>query len=231
MYGPGIDWAGSLVEQASGTRLDEYFRKHLLQPLGIDETEISFFPVKEGLGDRMPDLNPKDPRGVGLMAGMGRNVHGEDGLTTCFGGQGAYASCEAYISILHSILSNDGKLLRKETVNAMFSPQLEPVPLEALAAVLEGPIGIYFNNGTSGKDSDFGLGGLLVGQDEADAGLGKGSVVWGGGVSNIWHLDRANGICGFASQQLGYPPDSDKAHGRKGIIRRELKRRLSPKSS
>ena len=228
MYGPSIDWAGYVVEQASGVALDEYFRTHLLGPVGVSATELSFMPVKEGLSERMSDVNPKDPKGEGLMAGMGQNVHGEDGVAACFGGQGGYATSQAYVAVLQSILSNDGRILQKETVNSMFQSQLEPLARKALEIQLAGPYGPFFNLGTSGIDCDFGLGGLLVGQDEPDAGLGKGSLAWGGGVNTIWHLDNTNGICGFVSQQFGIPAQNmQKVLELKNVARRELKRELS----
>ena len=34
-YGIGIDWAGQMVEAASGQRLGEYLRQHVLDPLGM----------------------------------------------------------------------------------------------------------------------------------------------------------------------------------------------------
>src|SRR6185369_7944799 len=37
-YGTGLDWAGRIVEQVSGDSLDVYFRKHILDPLGMNDT-------------------------------------------------------------------------------------------------------------------------------------------------------------------------------------------------
>lgn len=38
MYGTNIDWVGRLVEKISGMNLEEYFRQHISEPLGIDST-------------------------------------------------------------------------------------------------------------------------------------------------------------------------------------------------
>jgi CubicO group peptidase (beta-lactamase class C family) len=88
MYGNGIYWVGLLVERATGMKLDEYSRKHVFGRVGISDSDISFFPVREGLGDRMPDLNPKDPKGLGLSAAMGPSLH-DDVPGECYGGGGA----------------------------------------------------------------------------------------------------------------------------------------------
>ena len=37
-YGTSIDWVGRIVEAISGEPLDVYFRKHILDPLGMNDT-------------------------------------------------------------------------------------------------------------------------------------------------------------------------------------------------
>ena len=37
-YGTSIDWVGRIVEAISGETLDVYFRKHILDPLGMNDT-------------------------------------------------------------------------------------------------------------------------------------------------------------------------------------------------
>src|SRR3954468_17022093 len=44
-YGINIDWAGRLVEAASGMSLDAYFREHIFGPLGMSDT--GFVPTPE----------------------------------------------------------------------------------------------------------------------------------------------------------------------------------------
>ena len=46
------------------------------------------------------------------------------GSTDCFGGHGGFGGMEDYLKVLRSILANDGKLLKPETVELMFQPQL-----------------------------------------------------------------------------------------------------------
>lgn len=223
MYGTGIDWAGRLVEKVTETRLDEYFQKHIFAPLRVPATEISFFPVQEGLGARMPDLNPNDRQGLGLSSAMGNNVH--KNVRGCFGGQGGYASSEAYIAVLQSLLLDDGRLLSKAARDSMFQPQLEKKAKESLLAALKGPWAPWFDMNTCGPARDYGLGGLLVEEDE-DCGMGRHTITWGGGCNSAWFIDPVNGVCGFLSLQLGLPPDTEKALELKGHFRRELKNQM-----
>ncbi|KAL1701059.1 beta-lactamase/transpeptidase-like protein [Schizophyllum commune] len=202
MYGCGIDMAAFLVERASGQRLDAYLRERVFAPVGVPPSDISFFPVREGLAARMPDRNPEDPEGKGLASVVGIDM--DDGGDVCYGGHGAYATARAYVAVLESILKNDGRVLGKEMVQEMFRPQLSGKAEAALQIALAGPEGFGF--GTSGKNRNWGLGGLRVGED-GDGGLGEGALIWGGGCTTVWFIDPKNGVCGFASPVLHMPTD------------------------
>src|SRR6516162_8994840 len=45
-YGTNIDWVGRIVEAISGERLDVYFRKHILGPLGMADTGFVVSPAQ-----------------------------------------------------------------------------------------------------------------------------------------------------------------------------------------
>ena len=64
MYGPGLDWAGRIVERVTGGTLGERMQQRIFSPLGI--TDAQFYPVtREDLRARLVDLNPCGPRGPG----------------------------------------------------------------------------------------------------------------------------------------------------------------------
>ena len=224
-YGASLDVAGHLVEQASGLKLDEYIRKNLLQPIGIDLQEVSFFPMKEGLSDRMPECNPKDPHGRGYSSVGGHTDLFMDGDDNCYGGHGGYATARAYVAILHSIVSNDGKLLKSESVAEVFKPQLEPGTLDGYRKALQSPMGFMFAQSGKGKDLNYGLSGVYFGEDD-EAGLGKGSLAWGGGINSAWLMDPSRGICGFVAPQLGLPSFAMTAKVLKNVFRSGLKQQL-----
>ncbi|KAK5168670.1 uncharacterized protein LTR77_005979 [Saxophila tyrrhenica] len=222
VYGVGLDWAGHILEQTTNTKLDAYIRTHILKPLGIPETDLSFSPVAEGLGDRMVDLNPKDPDGEGLSVsnGMRFKIPGDP---SCYGGQGGYATGSAYAAVLHSLLLNDGKILTPGSVTEMLTPQLEPGAKAALAATMQTPFaGIVGVDGSSGS-WDYGLSGLLTTEASDVNGLGKGAMTWGGGMNSCWVLDPERGVCGFVAPQMGLPADVGKARELKWVFRSELR--------
>lgn len=108
----------------------------------------------------------------------------------------------------------------------MMKPQLEPLAKEALTATLASPFGPWIANNTIDSDRDYGLGGLHVGEGGDASGLGANSITWGGGCNTAWFIDPDNGVSGFASLQLGIPPDIEKALELKGVFRKQLKDHL-----
>ncbi|RSH83853.1 hypothetical protein EHS25_005468 [Saitozyma podzolica] len=199
MYGHGPDVAAYLIERAGALRLDEYLRANVFARAGV-----------------APD---EDPEGLGLAAVGGFNAH--DGGDVCYGGHGAYVTVRAFVSVLESVLRDDRRVLSHEMVREMFRPQLEGTAEAALQAALEGPAGPAFGCGTSGSGRNWGLGGLLVGED-GDGGLGKGAMIWGWGHNTVWFIDPTNGVCGIASPQLLMPGDISVATQLKSAFRSHL---------
>ena len=95
-YGAGIDWAGLAVERVTGTDLETYFKRHIFAPLGVGPSEATFWPFKAGLQDRMANYSKDDPRGAGLAASTGVDVH--QGTNACVGGQGVLATGPAFMA-------------------------------------------------------------------------------------------------------------------------------------
>ena len=184
-YGSGLDFAGLAVERAAGTDLDAYMREHIFAPLGIPAADATFWPFKAGAKDRMFDYNQDDPKGLGLAAVVGTDLH--MGTTECFGGQGLYATGPAVMKVLESLLRNDGRLVKKETGEAMCKPQLTPKGRESLQGVLGTEIGRkWFGQGAGPQaEMDWGFGGILLLEGE-EGYLGTNSIFWGGGVNSAW---------------------------------------------
>lgn len=120
-YGPGLDWAGRLVEVLSGVSLDEYVQRHVCGPLGIEEGAITFFPGR------------KHPAEVWVRdGGTGRAVPAPPGMAGvdpsevkhCMGGGGMFADMVSYFKVLESILADDEKVLKRETARLLFDPLL-----------------------------------------------------------------------------------------------------------
>jgi CubicO group peptidase (beta-lactamase class C family) len=201
MYGTSIDWAGKLVERLTKTTLEDWMTEHIFKPLGV--TGVTFWPNKHPhLAGKVPALTARGPDGK-LVLHTEPTIN--ESSTDCFGGHGGYAQMSEYLKIQRSILANDGKILKPETVEQMFTPQLSPHCKESLKAIRKGPMGLFFIGENDPEiEADWGLGGILFLQDD-DGRRKKGTMSWGGVSNTFWIIDReADLALAFGTQVL--PP-------------------------
>lgn len=225
MYGPGLDWAGRVVERVTGRTLCERMQQRMFDPIGI--TDAQFYPVtREDLRPRLVDLNPHDPEALGrALLGYGSGSDMNKYMRGDFGGGGLFMSGASYVKILHSLLASDGKLLKPATVDDMFQHHLNPEATARHQAQLAGPMGIFFRVGIDLEAKlGHGMGGLLTMQD-MDGWYGEHTLTWGGGLTLTWFIDRKNDLCGFGAVQAALPFDMDTVEALKTTFRRDVYRK------
>lgn len=223
IYGPSLDWAGCIVERATGNTLLIHLQNRVFNRLGI--TDAQFHPVtRPDLRERMVDLNPSDPDGLGAAvtggsADMNKVTQGD------FGGHGLFMTAQDYIKVLYSLLANDGQILKPETVDSMFVSYLSPLATEGLAAACAGPVGPFFRVGHDpGTPVSHGLGGLLTVHD-IEEWYGANTLSWGGGLTFAWFIDRKNDLCGLAAIQAKMPVDGQVIAELKQTFRHDIYRK------
>lgn len=183
-YGTNLDWTGLLIERLTGETLESYMQKNIWKPLGIKD--ITFYPEKAGMQSRQPALTMRDPQGNGVVVHYGGKTINH-GTEAALGGQGAYATMSEYLKILHSILKDDGKLLKHETVEMMFQPQLTKESKASLDKIRKMPehwqaiVGRFPDE----IDLDWGLGGILTTQDTPGWRY-EGTLAWSGLPNLFW---------------------------------------------
>ncbi|CAI7615898.1 unnamed protein product [Penicillium glandicola] len=220
MYGPGLDWAGRIVERVTGGTLMEFMQKRIFDPLGIASAQ--FYPVTcEDLRARLVDLNPNDPGATGsaVLGGGGEmNLRGRGD----FGGHGLFLPGSDFVKVLRSLLANDGLLLNPAAVDDMFQQHLGPEAAAGHQAALSGPVGAHFRVGTDlGMKAGHGLGGLLTLED-VDGWYGERTLTWGGGMTLTWFIDRKNNLCGVGAIQAAFPFDGELMAELKQTFRRDI---------
>jgi len=110
------------------------------------------------------------------------------------GGHGSVGNPASYFKILESLLMDDGKLLKPETVKEMFTPQLDGAAKESFQRFHE--LDIWkgkFSSHRVGTGVNFGLAGLLTESDE-ETGMKKGTLSWSGLPNLLWSIDRDSGL-------------------------------------
>jgi CubicO group peptidase (beta-lactamase class C family) len=189
-YGSSLDYAGLLVERISGLSLEEFMRQNLWEPLGVKDMTF-YLSKRPDMKARMADMSRRDDATGKVVKSDAlqpyQQLSGEE-VEDCMGGQGVFTSGSEYIKILHGVLTSDEneKILKKETVEMLFKPQLGAESAAMLNMVLQDTT---VNNAMGGLPKevrkDWGLGGLLIRIDTAD-GIKEGTLFWGGLPNLSW---------------------------------------------
>lgn len=203
-YGTSIDWAGRVLERVTGQTLEQLVQEGIAKPLGI--TSMTFFPYEKAeLGGKVPSLTARMPDGK-LMQHTEpfMNIDPVDAM----GGHGGYSNLQDYIKVQRSILANDGKLLKPETVEMMFTPQLTPEAAKGLTDFMKTPYSaLFIGEWKPEMKVNWGLGGILS-MNDGDGRRKKGTLSWGGVANTFWTIDReADLALTFGTQVL---PPGDK---------------------
>jgi CubicO group peptidase (beta-lactamase class C family) len=209
-YGPGLDVAGLMVARANDCTLEQYMRKYIFDPLGMNAT--SFRPrTVAGLEERLMPMtyrpSPEEALTNKYVPNAGLHTLPLDPVDE-FGGAGLFGSAEDYLKLLKSLLRNDGKLLKPESMDALFISAIDSSSEAELCSTLSNPnyapIMIpgeaLVGSPTSGRWTH-GLG-SLIGLTENDTGLKAPRLQWGGAPNLKWWIDRAGGSCGIFATQL-----------------------------
>ncbi|KAI1095406.1 beta-lactamase family protein [Rostrohypoxylon terebratum] len=206
-YSTGLDWAGKIVERLSGLSLEDYMRANIWDPLGAKY--LSFFPESNPeMKARMIGMSSKDESGKLVPIPDFMKMFGNK--KDIYGGGAGFGSAESYLKILQSLCANDGKVLKKETVDEMFRPQLSPEAKKVLNALVGGNdfwrriAGNSFD--MDHQVLDYGLGGEIGTKDEVGR-RKAGTMTWGGMPNLIWWIDREAGLCGALFTNLMPPGD------------------------
>jgi CubicO group peptidase (beta-lactamase class C family) len=224
MYGSNLDWAGRLIERATGMDLERYMQENLCDPLDIIDMTFKL--------QQRPDLLARraDQTQRSKVDGKLRyddTVYFRQDGDECFGGQGIFTSPNSYMKVLYSLLKNDGVLLKPETVHLMFQPALDERLEKQMNDHMDSATQINYGGPMpmTGLRRNFGLGGIIPMEDlDGDKWRRKGSVTLGGGPNIIWvslpydlqtsldalttfphhlqQIDHAAGLCTLATFQL-----------------------------
>lgn len=174
----GFDVLGRIVEAASGMKFDEFLRKRLFEPLGMNST---WFTVPESEAARKVTIYRRTARGLEkpptrISIGGPNYPSGAGGLTSTVSDYLKFAQMLCNGGIL------DGKrILSPWTVELMMTNQVGDLFLGQI--------------GRSPRGVGFGLGGEVV-LNAAEARLRKpnGSYGWDGAFGTYWYVNRKQQI-------------------------------------
>jgi len=198
-YGINIDWAGKMVEAASGQRLDRYFQENVFGPLGMKDTSFKLSPSQRA---RLASVHQRgeDGRLAPIEFGLPEDPE------FLMGGGGLYGTVPDYIAFARMIMqdgrSPSGQIVRPETVAVMAENHIggiEITPLATAAPPLSNDVDLF-----PGMTKGWGLS-FLINGEPVPGGRAAGSLAWAGLANTYFWIDRDRRVCGvFASQLLPF---------------------------
>lgn len=115
-------------------------------------------------------------------------------------GAGLYSTSNDYIKVLADLLRDKPIILKPETVDVMFTPQLEKGS-PAMCDLHASPYLTAMTGSAERSDAiNWGLGGLYMEEDVQN--YEKNTLVWGGLPNLFWFVSRGHGTAGFYASQL-----------------------------
>ncbi len=199
-YGIGIDWAGKMVEAASGMRLGDYMRERIFAPLGMDSTA---YRITASMRARLAKVHQR--AADGSLTVMDFEVNQEPEFDP--GGGGLYSTAQDYQRFMRMILNGgaagtsrgEARVLRPDTVEIMSRNAMGALRVAALPAV----------RASLSCDAEFFPGvpkswGLTFMINEAVAPTGRpaGCLAWAGLANTYFWIDPANGLAGVHMAQV-----------------------------
>ena len=138
-YGINIDWAGIVLERATGSKLNDLIQKGIIEPLGLKN--VTMFPSAE-MKKNLATMHQRWPGGSGASEARDHiyreplvaETDAHKAALFNSGGAGAFAQPTQYVQVLAAML-NDGKspktgaqILKPETVKMMWENQIPQHP-------------------------------------------------------------------------------------------------------
>lgn len=194
-YGISVDWLGKLVERISGENLEQYFHRHIFQPLAMEDT---FFNVPED----------KQARAVAVQ------MHGEDGnyaepvsqpikpVRFFSGGGGLNSTAGDYLKFERMLLNGGAlggkRILKRETVDAMTRNQIGDLTLVELRSMI--PQFAHDPLRVPGSLDKFGLG-FGINTNPVEGGRSSQSLAWAGIYNTFFWVDPSRRVCAVLMMQ------------------------------
>ncbi len=201
-YGASIDWVGRIVESVSGEPLDVYFRKHILDPLGMNDTAFVLSPQQRA---REASVHRRAPDGSLTPQPTERQPTRQ----SFSGGGGIYSTGPDYLTLVRMLMQggslNGARILHPKTVALMGENQIGKIEAGVLRTTVPALSNdVDFFPGISLK---WGFGHMINMQAVPD-GRSAGSLTWGGLFNTYYWIDPRRRIAAvFMAQVLPFADD------------------------
>jgi methyl acetate hydrolase len=196
IYGIGIDWAGLVIEAASGQRLDAYFRDNIFGPLGMPDTGFTRSPGQQA---RAAGTHVRGPDGALMQIPFSFPPDSE-----MFSGGGGLSSTSRDYARFLRLLLNGGALDGRRVLDEAIVRGLSEVHTgERRAGYIRTAMANISNDFDLYPEMATGHGLATMVTPEATAeGRSAGSLAWAGLLNTYYWVDPASGKAGLLLTQL-----------------------------
>ncbi|MDL2410205.1 serine hydrolase domain-containing protein [Rhizobium calliandrae] len=183
-YSIAIDVLGAVIAQIEACSLGEAVRRHVTEPLGMDDTDFSVSdperlatPYADSIpaAVRMSDCHLVPDSDGNLMTFAPTRLFNPKAFQS--GGAGMVGTAPDLITFLEAVRRGGTPILKNETAKTALLNQ----------------IGKILRPGEPGQGFSF-LGALIQDPILAEVPMSKGSVTWGGVYGHNWFIDPIEGI-------------------------------------
>ena len=194
-YGVNIDWAGKMVEAASGRTLGAYLEENLLGPLGMTSTA---FRITPSMRARLAGTHLRGPDGT--LAPFPFEITQEPEFE--MGGGGLYGTMGDYLRFVRMILNlgqlGGERVLRPETVVSLGLNHMGDCRVTNLKAAIPLTNDAEF---FPGVPKSWSLA-FQINHAPAPTGRPAGGLMWAGLANSYYWIDPATGIGGVYMTQI-----------------------------
>lgn len=194
-YAPGIDFAGRMVEEASGQKLGDFMRQNLFEPLGMKSVG---FELKAKHRENLAGVHARTPDGTivpyPLEVGQGAPIE--------MGGHALYGTLPDYLRFTRAILGGGAlggsRVLESKTVAMMSQNQMGDLNVTDL------PDAQPYSNAVNwwpGVTCKWGLS-FLINTKATPQGRSAGSLMWAGLANSYYWIDPVKKVTGALSTQI-----------------------------
>ena len=195
-YGIGLDLVGKVIEEVTGEDLESYFRRHILDPLGMRDTG---FLLRNDMARRLVGTHMRGPDGKPIAISIEPMEEAEFHT----GGAGLFSTAPDYVTFTRMLLAGgalDGvEVLKPETVKLMARNAIGDLNVPMVRS--NNPALALEVETFPGQIKKWGLT-FLINTEDIEGFRSAGSLTWGGVHNTYFWIDLKKRITAVALMQI-----------------------------
>jgi methyl acetate hydrolase len=195
-YGIGIDLVGKVIEQVTGQDLESYFRRHILDPLGMHDTS---FLLRNDMARPLVGTHMRGPDGKPVAI----SIEPFDEAEFHTGGAGLFSTAPDYVTFTRMLLAggtfNSVEVLKPETVKLMARNAIGDLNVPMVRS--NNPALALEVETFPGQVKKWGLT-FLINTEDVQGFRSAGSLTWGGVHNTSFWIDLKKRVTAVALMQI-----------------------------